>query len=468
MSLPRVPLQLAERRLLLVSVDLLLVNAAVLIGLRLGAIRSHWPFGPAFLVQNIGWFIALSLLWFLLAAASDLFNLRVASDAFSSLYATSKVALQVLAIYAFVFFFLPHGTLPRHVLAFFAAISLVFIFIWRWVYATLFSRSYFDRRVVVVGAGWAGRTIVQAIKDNQTPGYKVLGFIDDDPAKRDQVILGLPVLGTSEDLLTVIRDTAVSEVVLAVTHNMGSSLLQAILNCQEEDIDVVPMHDLYEQITGRVAVEHIGPDWYVRLPTSEWSSGHAYLWVRRLLDLVLALIGLLLAIPLFPLIGLAIYLSSGRPIFYEQDRVGQGGYIFRLLKFRSMIPDAEAEGKAVWASQEDPRVTRVGRILRRTRLDETPQLLNVLRGDMSIVGPRPERPDFVAQLGQQIPFYRARHTVKPGLTGWAQVNYRYGDSVQDALTKLQYDLYYIKHRSLYLDLLILLKTVGVVVSLRGR
>ncbi len=467
MSLPRIPLQLAERRLLLISVDLILINLAVLIGLRLGAMRSRWPFGPAFLVQNIGWFVGLSLFWFLLAAANDLFDPRVASEPFSSFYATGKVALQVLVIYAVVFFFLPPDTLPRHVLAFFAAISLLFVFLWRWVYATLFSRSFFDRHVVVVGAGWAGKTIVQALRDNQTPGYKVLGFIDDDPAKQDQVIQGLPVIGPSDQLIAIVRDTGASEVILAVTHNMGSSLIQAILDCYEQNIDVVPMHTLYEQITGRVAVEHIGQDWYVRLPTSQRPSSHLYIWAVYLLDRVLAVIGLLLAVPVLPLIGLAIRLDSPGPVLYLQDRVGQGGQIFRLLKFRTMIPNAE-EGRAVWASQEDPRVTRVGRILRRMRLDEVPQLINVLKGDMSLIGPRPERPDFVVQLEQQIPFYRARHTLRPGVTGWAQVNYRYGDSVEDALTKLQYDLYYIRHRSLYLDLLILLRTIGVVVSLRGR
>jgi exopolysaccharide biosynthesis polyprenyl glycosylphosphotransferase len=189
--------------------------------------------------------------------------------------------------------------------------------------------------------------------------------------------------------------------------------------------------------------------------------------IKRAMDIVLASLGMLFLAPFFPFIAAAIYLDSPGPIFYRQERVGKGGRIFRVYKFRSMVPDAE-KGRAVWAKEDDPRVTRVGRILRRTHVDEFPQFLNILKGEMSAVGPRPERPEFVEELAKEIPFYRMRHAVKPGMAGWGLVKQGYGASKEDALLKLQYDLYYIKHQSLWLDIVILLKTIVDTLTLRGR
>jgi exopolysaccharide biosynthesis polyprenyl glycosylphosphotransferase len=206
------------------------------------------------------------------------------------------------------------------------------------------------------------------------------------------------------------------------------------------------------------------------VPFTFWNNTSTptfYLLTKRITDIVLGLVGLIGLVLLFPIIALAIYLDSPGPIFYRQERSGKGGKTFNVFKFRSMIPNAETQGKAVWATKDDPRVTHVGKFLRRTRLDELPQVINVLFGDMSIVGPRPERPQFIEQLQESIPFYRARLSVKPGLTGWAQVKYRYGSSVEDALMKLQYDLYYIKHQSLLLDALVILRTVKVVLTFKG-
>jgi len=186
------------------------------------------------------------------------------------------------------------------------------------------------------------------------------------------------------------------------------------------------------------------------------------------MDILVASVGLIILAFLFPVLALALYLDSSGPIFYIQERVGKGGRVFNLVKFRSMVPNAEVNGGAVWAEENDPRATRVGRFLRRTMLDELPQFINVLRGEMSIVGPRPERPLFADQLAEEIPFYRARHAAKPGMAGWALINYGYSSSVGDALVKLGYDLYYIKHQSIWLDVMILLKTLGAMVALRGR
>jgi exopolysaccharide biosynthesis polyprenyl glycosylphosphotransferase len=224
---------------------------------------------------------------------------------------------------------------------------------------------------------------------------------------------------------------------------------------------------LYEQITGRVPIEHLEADWLVTSFMERVRLDSVSLVVQRLLDLVGGLAGLVPLLVLLPFVGLAIRLESPGPIFYRQVRAGRGGRPFWLLKFRTMIDGAEADGQARWATAGDARVTGVGRFLRRARLDELPQVWNVLRGDMSLVGPRPERPELITLLEQNIPFYRARLLVKPGLTGWAQVNYGYGRSVDDAQVKLEYDLYYIKHQSLWLELIILFRTIAVVLGMKG-
>lgn len=227
------------------------------------------------------------------------------------------------------------------------------------------------------------------------------------------------------------------------------------------------MPAVYEEVLGRVPVEHLGQKWFL---APLWSNGNlptVYRGAKRLIDVVIAVLGLGFLLALLPLIVLGNWLGSHGPLFYSQQRVGKGGRVFRIFKLRSMVPDAEQDGEAVWAKDNDPRITAIGRLLRRTRIDELPQLLNVLKGEMTIVGPRPERPQFVEELDKQIPFYRTRLSVKPGLTGWAQIKHPYGNSVQDALVKLQYDLYYIKRRSLFLDMLIMLRTFKVMLSFRG-
>jgi lipopolysaccharide/colanic/teichoic acid biosynthesis glycosyltransferase len=223
---------------------------------------------------------------------------------------------------------------------------------------------------------------------------------------------------------------------------------------------------IYEELTGRVPVGHVGNSWLVALPLDHASSGGLYPVFKRALDLFVALVGLCILAVLLPFVALATLVDSPGPIFYHQDRVGQGGRVFRLAKLRTMVSDAERQG-AVWARTRDPRVTRVGRVLRAAHLDELPQFLNVLRGEMSVVGPRPERPEFVSQLERRIPFYRMRHAVRPGMAGWALIHAGYGSSVEDALVKVEYDLYYIKHQSVALDLLILMRTLGRMFLFRG-
>jgi exopolysaccharide biosynthesis polyprenyl glycosylphosphotransferase len=247
---------------------------------------------------------------------------------------------------------------------------------------------------------------------------------------------------------------------------MDPGLVQALLHAQQRGVDLVSMPALYEMVRQRVPVDHLPDDWLIGSLLDTVRSRDASRVLKRAADVAGGLAGLVVYAAAWPIIALAIRLGSPGPIHYSQVRVGQAGHPFRLVKFRTMVPDAEANGPR-WANANDPRVTRVGRFLRRTRLDELPQVLNVVRGEMSLVGPRPERPEFVAWLEREIPFYGARLMIRPGLTGWAQVNHPYGESMLDAKAKLEYDLYYIKHRSMLFDLRILFRTVWTILRLKG-
>jgi exopolysaccharide biosynthesis polyprenyl glycosylphosphotransferase len=255
---------------------------------------------------------------------------------------------------------------------------------------------------------------------------------------------------------------------LAISNPIDNNLLQLLTNCHERGIVVTTMPVLYEKLTGKVAVEHIGSQWYSALPLKKNPFDTFNRIGKRLLDLACgSIIGAVFLLVL-PFVAIAILLDSRGSIFYKQERVGQYGNKFTVYKFRSMVQNAERNGKAQWAVKGDSRITNVGYFIRKTRLDELPQVLNVLRGEMSMVGPRPERYQFIKELQKEIPFYRTRLAAKPGLTGWAQINYGYGSTVEDALIKLQYDLYYLKHWSPWLDLKILLRTFSVVLKMQGQ
>ncbi|OLE97871.1 MAG: hypothetical protein AUG75_03145 [Cyanobacteria bacterium 13_1_20CM_4_61_6] len=259
----------------------------------------------------------------------------------------------------------------------------------------------------------------------------------------------------------------VDTIIIALKYGANPGLFKEATDAAQHGISVLPMAVAYENSTGKIPVEHVGDQWYAALQ-SEHILSPLYLCGKQILDLVCGLFGLLVLCLILPVIALLIYLDSPGPIFYSQERVGFRGKAFRIYKFRTMRPDAEAGGRAVWAAgKSDKRITRVGRFLRATHLDEVPQVFNILRGDMSLIGPRPERAAFIKELEKTIPFYGHRLSVKPGLTGWAQVKYRYGRTDNDALIKLQYDLYYVKRQSFMLDLFIILKTVAEVLSLRG-
>jgi len=480
------PLQIKERRNFLVIVDLVLVNVATFIALWIHATLKGLTFDRDFLSRWWDLFILLSILWVISSFATGLYDLSKTDNVIVGAQSMMMTTALVIIAYMALFFFAvrPRALLMRRVVLYQGAVGLILVGAWRLFYGLLMRYPAFSRKVLIVGAGWAGQTIAHALTQHLSAHYQIVGFVDDDPEKQGRMTpfvkasskrlddgagedVGFPVLGTREELRHLVNEHRVSEIILAVTHDLHGELVRALLDCQAFGVQVTLMPVLYEQIAGRVPIQHIGDHWYAALPLDHPGAGRTYPILKRALDILGALVGLGVYVSLFPIIALAIYLDSPGPIFYRQERVGKGGRVFRLVKLRTMARDAERDG-AVFAAQRDPRVTRVGRFLRKARLDEFPQLFNVLRGEMSIVGPRPERLEHLGKLEKEIPFHRMRHAVRPGMTGWAQVNYGYVSSVEDGRIRLEYDLYYIKHQSLWLDLVIILKSVGQVLRFRGR
>lgn len=322
----------------------------------------------------------------------------------------------------------------------------------------------FVRRVLILGTGAEAASVEEALRKTGVPGLHIVGFYPIE--SEENVVPAHRILSSALSVTETVNRYDVHEIIVAVVERRGGVVpWNNLLHCKLVGIKVLDLSAFFERCWGQVRIESLRASWFIY--GDGFRQGLIRTLVKRSFDIVVSALLLLLATPIMLLTVLAIVMESGRPVIYRQERVGQGGRNFNVLKFRSMYTDAESDGKPRWAQANDDRVTRVGRIIRKTRIDELPQLFNVIKGDMSLVGPRPERPFFVRQLEQQLPFYEVRHSVKPGVTGWAQVCYEYGASVDDAGNKLRYDLYYVKNHSLFLDIVILFKTVRVVLTGHG-
>ncbi len=362
-------------------------------------------------------------------------------------------------------YLVPALSIERWVFLTSVPVALVVLGILRYVFESVVDEEIFKRRVLVFGAGKRALSVTQLRRRNDTRGFRVVGFVpsDTDRTLVDMDRLVLP----GGSLLQYCREHDVDEIVVAMDDRRKSFPVHELLECRLAGVSVTDLVDFLESETGKVRLDVLNPSWFIF--ASGFSRNPMRQLTERLLDIGASLLILLFAWPFMLLAALAIKLEDGwrAPVLYSQTRVGLEGRRFEVLKFRSMRRDAESGGRAQWAQERDPRVTKVGAVIRKVRIDELPQLFNVLRGDMSFVGPRPERPEFVAQFEQTVPYYRERHTVKPGITGWAQLCYPYGASEQDALEKLQYDLYYVKNHSLLFDLMILVQTAEVVLWGKG-
>ncbi len=413
------------------------------------------------------WFYLLPLGWLLLMA--ELYEPHTAANWRKTLRGIAIAAFLGIVVYSLVFIFNREPTsLPRIAVGAFILLASFLTLIWRAAYIRLYRSSGLQRRVLVVGAGKAGITLAQVYRLLTPPPFNLVGFVDDDPKKVKRSFEGFSVIGTSNQLIQLVDDYHISDLVMAINGEVQGTTFQAILDVQEAGVEVTRMPILYEEIALRVPIHHLESDWLIRSFVDQLRVSVIYKLLKRLMDMLGGLAGLLIFALIYPFAAIATLIDSGFPIFYSQDRLGKGGQIFKIYKFRTMRQNAEVDGEAKLAEENDPRVTRVGNFLRRTRLDELPQFWNVLHGEMSLVGPRAERPELVAQFQKEIPFYRARLLVKPGLTGWAQINYGYVATVTETAVKLEYDLYYIKHRSLPMDFNVILRTVGTVLSRKGR
>jgi sugar transferase (PEP-CTERM system associated) len=362
-------------------------------------------------------------------------------------------------------FAIPNGTVAQQVIGQTALLTLCGVFLLRRGISLVLNSTLLRHRVLIIGTGPDARSVEQSLDRWSWGRFAVAGFYSTD-ATGERAVRADRIVPPGVSIEETVRRLRVDELIVAVREQRGGVLpLRQILDCRIRGVRVTTLAGFFERVRGEIPLDVLKASWLIY--AEGFSQDLLRTWVKRVFDVVVSCVLLVLAMPVMLATAIAIFLESGAPIVYRQERVGRGGRIFTLLKFRSMRVDAEKDGKAQWAQANDARVTRVGRFIRGTRIDELPQLFNVLRGEMSFVGPRPERPAFVADLTGQIPFYDVRHCVNPGLTGWAQVRHRYGASVADAGRKLQFDLYYVKNHSLALDVLILLETVRVVLLREG-
>ena len=369
------------------------------------------------------------------------------------------------ALMSVVFYLFPNTYIGRGVFAYTATFAFGAILIVRTVFFQWTAFGLIKKKVLILGAGEQARAILELVSRNRhRDEIEVVGVHPLTTA--DVAVSGVNILPITMSVSEAANLFGVHEIIIAMREQRGGALpVSQLLDCKLRGVQITDLQSFFERELGQIRLDSLKASWLVF--GEGCRQGLIRETVKRLFDVIASGLLLMVALPVIIITALLIRLEGGGPIFYRQERVGQGGRVFEILKFRSMRNDAERDGKPKWAISNDNRVTRIGNFIRRTRIDELPQIINVLRGEMSFVGPRPERPFFVRQLVQEIPFYAARHSVKPGITGWAQVRYPYGASLQDASQKLQYDLYYVKNHTLFLDLLILVETVEVVLWGKG-
>jgi sugar transferase (PEP-CTERM system associated) len=364
-----------------------------------------------------------------------------------------------------IYFLTPELTIGRGVFIIAMVLSSGFLALWHMLLRFYLVSRAPHTNLLVLGTGNLAREAVREILAHPELGIKVLGFVDDNPQLVGVSIVNPKVIGLYEDLPKIVANNKVDRIIVGLKDRRGKLPIQDLLELKTRGVAIEEATTFYERVAGKIPIENLKPSWLVF--NAGFSVTKRALLEKRILSLLVSSVLLVVFSPIILLLIALIKLDSKGPIFYKQERVGQDGKSFMLVKFRSMRADAEDETGPVWAKEDDDRITRLGGVMRRTRLDELPQLYNVFRGDMSLVGPRPERPHFVQQLAESIPFYPLRHVVKPGLTGWAQINYGYASTLDHTVEKLQYDLFYIKNMSWVLDTLIILETIKTVLVKKG-
>ncbi len=442
------------RSLLILIGDILIIPFSYVAGyyLRFGTLSS---FREKFAL----WFIPLIIISYLaIFHFFDLYRLKkhyFTINSFAKISLSVAVAAVFVSFLNYVIFLFPIG---RGILVIANIVLLFLAFVSRGFCYQLFKYLIKPMRLIIVGAGKAGQEIAKIIE--QAGGdFEVVGFIDDDKNKIEKSAPKekIEILGTSDQLLTFVEKHRINQIVFAFGEKDNPQLTKDILSARLRGIEVIDMPNMYQALKRRIPINYVDENWFLIEKGFEHSTNILVIKAKRLIDIIVSSIILLISLPLWPLFALFIKINSRGPSFYVQKRVGKNESLFSLYKFRSMIDKAE-EDEAVWADENDKRITLVGKILRKLHLDELPQFWNVIKGEMSLVGPRPERPEFVEELKKKIPYYSLRHFMKPGITGWAQVNYPYASSLKDSQEKMEYDLYYVYHMNLLFDVRILLRT----------
>jgi sugar transferase (PEP-CTERM system associated) len=378
------------------------------------------------------------------------------------IHALGATALILSALY----FWFPTLIIGRGVFAVAAILMTALVVSWRVTFAWLTNRIGPRERLLLIGTSRAGLDLARELYKREDLGIEIVGFVDPDPARVGEPVLNPSIIGTIEDIPAIVRARRVDRVVVDLADARGKLPMDQLLDMRLAGVAFEHLTSVYEEYTGKIALGNLRPSWLIF--SSGFRKTRALTATKRSMDVIVSGLGLVCALPLMVLLAIIVKVGSAGPAIYRQRRVGQQGREFNVYKIRTMRQDAEAGTGAVWAQPGDARVTRIGGFLRKTRLDELPQLWNVLVGHMSLVGPRPERPEFVSELTREIPFYGQRHVVKPGLSGWAQVRYSYGASVEDAMEKLQYDLFYVKNMSIAIDVFIMFETIKTILLRPGR
>jgi len=444
---------------------LLLALALMATYLRLGYEAQYW-LANRLAITKLLVLTAVVQLAFYLFDLYDLAKIR----SYRRVLLNLLLALPVASVSAFlVFYVAPSMQLGRGVFLLYILIAAAVLPVWRWFVGWSLGHPELGlrERVLILGSGSLAIEIARATLERKNAGFQVVGFVDNRPDLVGKSLINPTVLGITDEIGAIVERHHVDRIVVAVEDRRGKFPTDELLDLTLSGrVAVEECARYYERLTGKIASEMLRPSWLIFSRGSRYSDILRHF--RRVLNFGIASAGFVLSFPLMALTAIAVKLDSHGPIFYTQERVGKNGRRFKIIKFRSMTIDAEEKSGPVWAEENDPRMTRVGRIIRKSRLDELPQFWNVIRGDMNFVGPRPERPIFVESLSRQIPYYSQRHLVKPGVTGWAQIKYPYGASFEDAMEKLRYDLYYIKNQSLLLDAFIVFETLKIVLFGRGR
>ncbi|HLA56223.1 MAG TPA: exopolysaccharide biosynthesis polyprenyl glycosylphosphotransferase [Flavobacterium sp.] len=458
----KIHFEISERKILLRVFDILSVLLALYF---IGREFKFDYFNIS--TTNFYWTIVLGLYISVIGSVFEMYNLQVASNQFQVIKSIILTSSSTVLIYLLTPIYTPLLPSNRLQILFFYLAVLGSLLIWRILYVKFLASNRFVKKVIMI-CDWDQCEELVSGLENVDPHYKVMGYINSDSntvsTKKDYV-KNINI----DKLEEFVYKNSVSEIVIASqkTDGITVNLYNQLIHLLESGYIIREYTQVYENITQRIPVQYVARDFYRYFPFSRSNQNHLYLLFVRLFEIIISSIGIAIGIVLLPFILIGNALGNRGKLFYTQKRVGKNGKVFEILKFRTMVKNAEKNG-AVFTTLNDSRITMFGKFLRKTRIDEFPQFLNILKGDMGVIGPRPERPVFVSEIAEVMPFYETRHVIKPGLTGWAQVNYAYGETINDSLIKLQYDLYYIKHRSLFLDINILIKTFSTVLFYRGQ